>query len=407
MSHVELVTVIVDDYDEAIRFFVDVLGFELVEDTPASTNDGRPKRWVVVRPVGTGTGTGLLLARADGPIQQSAVGAQTAGRVGFFLRVDDFADAYERLRAAGVAFTSPPRDESYGRVAVFVDIAGNKWDLLGPASRNDGGMPTADASPADLPADLPAVVVQRDGDIVTVSLNRPDKGNGINLALCAGLRAAARALAHDPAVTAVVLRANGPRFCVGGDIAEFAAAGERMPEFVDALATDLHDAILHFQAANAPVIAAVKGSCAGAGIGLAIGADLVVAGESASFTIGYPGVGLSPDGGSSFFLSRIIGLRRAMEMVLTNRTIGAAEAKEWGLVNEVVPDEEVDQRAQALARQVSKFPVAALGAARHLVIEGASSALADALHRESHMIATMAATPQAKERVAAFINRAK
>lgn len=126
----ELVSVIVPDYDEAIRFYVDVLGFELVEDSPAMTNAGQPKRWVVVRP--PGAATGLLLARADGPTQEAAVGNQFAGRVGLFLRVDDFEAAYERLSAHGAEFAGAPRDEPYGRVVVFTDIAGNRWDLLGP-----------------------------------------------------------------------------------------------------------------------------------------------------------------------------------------------------------------------------------------------------------------------------------
>jgi catechol 2,3-dioxygenase-like lactoylglutathione lyase family enzyme len=128
---IELTTIVVDDYDRALGFFVGALGFELVEDSAALTNDGRPKRWVVVRP--PGAETGILLARADGERQASAVGNQTAGRVGFFLRVDDFDAAHERMRSAGVEFVTPPRDEPYGRVAVFVDIAGNRWDLLGVA----------------------------------------------------------------------------------------------------------------------------------------------------------------------------------------------------------------------------------------------------------------------------------
>ncbi len=127
---IELTAVIVDDYDQAIAFFVDVLGFELAEDSPSLTNDGRPKRWVVVRP--PGAVTGLLLARADGPDQEAAVGAQFAGRVGMFLRVDDFDATYARMTAAGVEFAGEPREEPYGRVVVFVDIAGNRWDLLGP-----------------------------------------------------------------------------------------------------------------------------------------------------------------------------------------------------------------------------------------------------------------------------------
>jgi catechol 2,3-dioxygenase-like lactoylglutathione lyase family enzyme len=129
--HLGLTAIVVSDYDPAIRFFVDVLGFELVEDSPALTNDERPKRWVVVRP--PGAQTGLLLARADGAGQAAAVGNQTGGRVGFFLQVDDFDAAYARMAAAAVEFLTAPRDEPYGRVAVFVDIAGNKWDLIGPA----------------------------------------------------------------------------------------------------------------------------------------------------------------------------------------------------------------------------------------------------------------------------------
>jgi len=124
-----LVTIVVDEYDAAIEFFVGALGFDLVEDAPGLTNDGRPKRWVVVRP--PGASTGLLLARADGPEQAAAVGRQAAGRVGFFLTVDDFDAAYERMTAAGVRFVTQPRPEPYGRVAVFLDVAGNKWDLLG------------------------------------------------------------------------------------------------------------------------------------------------------------------------------------------------------------------------------------------------------------------------------------
>jgi catechol 2,3-dioxygenase-like lactoylglutathione lyase family enzyme len=131
--HLEHMALVVDDYDKAIEFFVGALGFELAEDSPALTNDGRPKRWVVVRP--PGERTGLLLARADGAEQSAAVGRQFAGRVGLFLRVDDFDAAYERMRAAGVELIGEPRDQPYGRVVVFADVAGNRWDLLGPRPR--------------------------------------------------------------------------------------------------------------------------------------------------------------------------------------------------------------------------------------------------------------------------------
>jgi catechol 2,3-dioxygenase-like lactoylglutathione lyase family enzyme len=128
--HLGLVAVVVSEYDPAISFFVDALGFELVEDSPSLTNDGRPKRWVVVRP--PAATTGLLLARADGQEQALAVGKQAAGRVGFFLHVEDFDVAYTRMSSAGVEFVRAPRREPNGRVAVFLDIAGNKWDLIGP-----------------------------------------------------------------------------------------------------------------------------------------------------------------------------------------------------------------------------------------------------------------------------------
>lgn len=132
MSHLELVALVVREYEPAIDFFVNVLQFELVEDIPSLTNDERPKRWVVVRPAGSVTG--ILLARADGHDQRVVAGRQFAGRVGLFLRVDDFEAAYARMVAAGVSFVTAPRVELYGVVAVFLDLEGNRWDLLGRAA---------------------------------------------------------------------------------------------------------------------------------------------------------------------------------------------------------------------------------------------------------------------------------
>lgn len=128
--HIESTAVIVRDYDVAIEFFVGALGFELVEDSPATTGGGRPKRWVVVRP--PDALAGLLLAQADGERQSRAVGDQFAGRVGMFLRVDDFDATRQRMLERGVVFVTEPKDEPYGRVAVFLDCEGNRWDLLGP-----------------------------------------------------------------------------------------------------------------------------------------------------------------------------------------------------------------------------------------------------------------------------------
>jgi catechol 2,3-dioxygenase-like lactoylglutathione lyase family enzyme len=137
MANLELVALVVREYEPAIRFFVDVLQFELVEDTPSLTNAGRPKRWVVVRPAGAQTG--ILLARADGEQQIDVIGQQFAGRVGLFLRVEDFDRTYQRMIDAGVRFVSAPRIEPYGNVAVFLDLEGNRWDLLGPDPRTHVG----------------------------------------------------------------------------------------------------------------------------------------------------------------------------------------------------------------------------------------------------------------------------
>jgi catechol 2,3-dioxygenase-like lactoylglutathione lyase family enzyme len=147
--HLDLVTIIVPDYDAAIAFFVDQVGFELVEDSPATTNDGRSKRWVVVRP--PAARTGILLAQADGERQRSVIGQQHAGRVGFFLQVDDFHATHARMLSNGVEFVTEPRDEPYGRVAVFLDIAGNRWDLLGPA-RQTGKSPPVEPGAGIEPA---------------------------------------------------------------------------------------------------------------------------------------------------------------------------------------------------------------------------------------------------------------
>ena len=130
MVHLDVVTLLVDDYDEGIEFFVGILGFELIEDSQAESESGHPKRWVVVRPACAQTG--IVLALAHGPEQVATIGKQAGGRVGFFLRVDDFDEAYQRMISNGVRIVRPPRREPYGPVAVFLDYVGNHWDLLGP-----------------------------------------------------------------------------------------------------------------------------------------------------------------------------------------------------------------------------------------------------------------------------------
>ena len=240
--------------------------------------------------------------------------------------------------------------------------------------------------------------------LARLTLNRPDAANSVNAAMAADLRAAAIRLSHDPSVRAVLLTATGKVFCGGGDLAGFATLppGD-LPGSIDSMTIDLHAAVNRFSRMNAPLVAAVTGSCGGAGMSLIAASDLVVAGESAKFTMGYTRAGLVPDGTSSFFLARVVGLRRAMDLVLTNRLLSAVEAEDWGLVNRVVPDAETVATAEALAVGLSLGPTKTFGLAKKLLLEGASSALEQAMERESFAIAEAAGTGDALEGIAAFL----
>jgi 2-(1,2-epoxy-1,2-dihydrophenyl)acetyl-CoA isomerase len=164
-------------------------------------------------------------------------------------------------------------------------------------------------------------------------------------------------------------------------------------------------AMATFSEIDAPVVAAVRGAAGGAGMSMIAAADIVVAGEGAKFTMGYTAAGLAPDGGSTFFLSRVVGLRRAMDLVLTNRRLDAREAEAWGLVTRVVADDRVDEEAAALATSLAGGATAALGAAKRMLVAGAASALADALNRETTAISGAAATAQGREGIAAFVEK--
>lgn len=248
------------------------------------------------------------------------------------------------------------------------------------------------------------ILLEVSDGLAHLTLNRPEAANALNAQLAAELRHAAIALAHDSAVRAVLLTANGRVFCGGGDLASFASQGEgQLPGFVDSVTVDFHAAVARFAKMDAPLVAAVTGTCGGAGVSLVAACDLVVAGESAKFTMGYTKVGLIPDGTSSFFLGRVVGLRRAMDMVLTNRLLSAAEAEDWGLINRVVADDEAISSARQLAEQLAKGPTKAFGLAKRVLIEGASSALEQAMERESAAIATAAGTADANEGIQSFL----
>ncbi|MFN0089721.1 MAG: enoyl-CoA hydratase/isomerase family protein [Acidimicrobiales bacterium] len=240
--------------------------------------------------------------------------------------------------------------------------------------------------------------------VARLTLNRPDAANAVNQAMGADLRRAALAISHNPDVRAVLLSGAGRIFSGGGDLSLFASSLD-MATAIEDLTIDLHAALSRFAKMDAPLVAAVHGAAGGAGMSLVAAADLVVAGASTKFTMGYTKAGLVPDGSSSFYLSRVVGLRRAMDLVLTNRVLSAAEAEEWGLVSRVAPDAEVLEQASALAAQLAAGPTKAFGLAKRVVYEGAVSSLEQAMERESLSIAAAALTRDAKEGIDAFLHK--
>ncbi|MFC1976821.1 enoyl-CoA hydratase/isomerase family protein [Chloroflexota bacterium] len=242
-------------------------------------------------------------------------------------------------------------------------------------------------------------------NVACITLNRPEAANSINQDMAIALMRAAMQCSEDPAIRAVIITGTGSMFCSGGDLKEFAAQGERLPYYMKETTAYLHAAISHLTRMVPPVVAAVNGAAAGAGMSLACACDIVVAAESARFTMGYTRAGLSPDGSSTYFLPRIVGLRRALELTLTNRVLSAQEALEWGIVTRVVPDVEVLAQAQAIAVQLAAGPTKALGASKRLLHSGCSETLETQMEHESQTIASMAHTTDTSEGIAAFLEK--
>lgn len=239
--------------------------------------------------------------------------------------------------------------------------------------------------------------------VADLLLNRPTAANAMNLELARELMDAALHCDEDPAVRAVIIRGAGPMFCGGGDLKAFAAQGESLPRYLKEVTRCLHGAVAHFARMDAPVIAAVHGSAAGGGMSLACSADLVLAAESARFTMAYTRAGLTPDVSSTHFLSRIVGLRRAIELTLTNRVLSAADAAAMGLVTTVVPDARLQEEAHTLAASLAAGPTAAFGAAKRLLHAGWNATLETQMEMEARTIADIVRGPDAQEGMAAFL----
>ncbi|MCP5328870.1 MAG: enoyl-CoA hydratase/isomerase family protein [Sinobacteraceae bacterium] len=250
------------------------------------------------------------------------------------------------------------------------------------------------------------VLVEARGPIRVLTLNRPDNANVLDMQMGRDLLAAATAIAADTSVRAVVLTGAGKHFCFGGDLRGMVAGGMSSDQYLRELTADLHRAIVTLVRMDAPLIAAVNGTAAGAGVGLVAMADLAVCGEGTKFSLAYTGVALTPDGSTSFFLPQILGNKRALELLLTNRPLGAAEALQWGLVNQVAPDGEVLAAALTLAERLAAGPRAAQAAVKRLVAL-AGSALEAHLAIESETISRQSVTPEGQEGIKAFLEKRK
>ncbi len=246
------------------------------------------------------------------------------------------------------------------------------------------------------------VEVETRGAVALVTLKRPQNGNALNLQMAMDLLAAAMTCARNSAVRAVVLTGAGPHFCFGGDLRGMSAHEGAAHDYVRELTTYLHAAISKFVRMDAPVISAVNGTAAGGGVGLVAMADLALCARSARFNLAYTAVGLTPDAGTSFLLPRIVGARRAMELLLLNRSLSAAEALEWGLVNEVVADAALPARALEIAARLAGGACRAFGATKRLVAHSLG-AFESQMVLESESIAAAAAGAEATEGIAAFL----
>jgi len=247
--------------------------------------------------------------------------------------------------------------------------------------------------------------VEQENGVATITFNRPDALNAFNLPMMEELHRAVLACDEDPGARCVVLTGAGRAFCAGGDVKGFAQNLDRIGEHLKALTSHHHATVSRLTRMPKPTIAAVNGVVAGGGIGLALACDLVIASESARVTMAYSRIGASPDGGSTYFLPRSIGLRRALELSLMNRSLTAREACEWGLFTRVVPDSEFRHAVEALARELAEGPTVAFAKAKRLLYMSGQAGLETQMEQEAEWIAACGHTEDFREAVKAFLEK--
>ncbi len=241
--------------------------------------------------------------------------------------------------------------------------------------------------------------------VAKITLNRPKAANAINVALAKDLAYAAMECDENAEVRAIVITAEGRFFCAGGDLSTFGEAGDKAPLLLKEITTYLHAAVSRFARTNAPVIVAINGAAAGAGFSLACAGDLTIAAESAHFTMAYTAVGLTPDGSSTYYLPKLIGARRSLELMLTNRRLSAQEALDWGIVNKVVPDAELQSEVTKLAAKLAAGPTLAFGRTKDLV--QSDQGLEAQMELETRAIADSARSSDGAGGIKAFLAKEK
>jgi 2-(1,2-epoxy-1,2-dihydrophenyl)acetyl-CoA isomerase len=242
-------------------------------------------------------------------------------------------------------------------------------------------------------------------NVAHITLNRPNEANSINEEMGKDLMHAVLRCDEDPGIRAVLISGAGKIFSGGGDLKAFLSKGDQLPYHVKEITTYLHSAVSRFTRMDAPVVAAVHGAVAGAGMSIAIACDVVVAAETTRFMVAYTRAGLTPDGSATYFLPRIVGLKRALELTLTNRMFSAQEALQWGLVTRVVPDNELLAQARAIAVQLAAGPTRAYGVSKRLLHSGWAETLETQMENESQAIANSARTADAREGITAFLEK--
>lgn len=244
-------------------------------------------------------------------------------------------------------------------------------------------------------------------NVATITLMRPDAANALNGEAFREIWQAAMAADDDPEVRAVIFTATGRMFCSGGDLKDFSSKGDDLPRYLTECATLFHAAVTRFQRMDAPVIIAVNGVAAGAGISLASSGDVVLASDEALFVSAYTASGLTPDGSATYFLAKHVGLLRAKELVLLNRRLTASEACDWGLVTRVVPGAELMDAARAMAADFARGPTRAYGGAKRLLLSAFTDPLETQMEKEAISISDMARTRDGRHGIETFAARGK